>query len=39
MSAEQWARRPRYMECSQDLVAKGREVFASLVVGDAVRCR
>ena len=36
MSAKQWARRPRYIGCSQDVVAKRVEV---LVVGDAVRCR
>ena len=39
ISARQWARRPRYIGCSQDVVAKGVEVFASVVVGDAARGR
>lgn len=39
MSAKQWARRPRYIGYSQDVVAKMVEVFASVVVGDAARCR
>ena len=39
MSAKQWARRPRYIGSSQDVVAKRVEVFASVDVGDAARCR
>jgi hypothetical protein len=39
MSAEQWARRPRYIGCSQGSVAKRVKVFALTVVGDAVGCR
>ena len=39
MSAKQWARRPRYIGGSQDIVAKRVEVFASLVAGSAARCR
>lgn len=39
ISARQWARRPRYIGCSQDVVAKGVEMFASVVDGDAARCR
>lgn len=39
MSAKQWARRPRYIGGSQDIVAKRVEVSASVDVGDAARCR
>ena len=39
MSAKQWARRPRYVGGSQDIVAERVEVFASVDVGDAARCR
>lgn len=39
MSAKQRARRPRYIGCSQDGMAKRVGVFASLVAGDAARCR
>ena len=39
MSAKQWARRPRYIGCFQDMVAREVEVFASAVVGDAARYR
>ena len=39
MTAKQWARRPRYIGCSQDVVAKRFEVFASVDVSDTARCR
>ena len=39
MSAKQRARRPKYIGASQSVVAKRVEVFASLVAGDAARCR
>jgi hypothetical protein len=39
ISARYWARRPRCIGCSQDIVAKGVGVSASVVVGDAARCR
>lgn len=39
ISAKQWARRPRYIGCSQDAVGGGLRALVSVVVGDAVRCR
>ena len=39
MSATQRARRPRFIGCSQDVAAKRVEVSASVVVGNAARCR
>jgi hypothetical protein len=39
ISARQWARRPRYIGCSQDAACGGLGAIASVVVGDTVRGR